>query len=516
MRNFQEILVREKKRQEIIGKLHQLFRPRPGQVIMGRQNFSRNTTRNWFQYGRDSGKSFGGAYCKIRYCATHPKSYGISVFPERSQGQKTLWDSGYLHDKIPREFWLNGKEEDTFNKTELLIKLENGSRMQIFGADSPDTTLRGPKPDFCNFDEFRDFRPGVYDVMEANLIGKVLNILSTPPDQEGEYTELLEMFKGEIKAGNPEFFFAEIPTFEACEDYAPGGSKHAALMRIKARLIKRGELALWRREYEAKFVPGGVGAVFKVYRTNKRHIERDPKFLAQLLKGVWNSLGLYCICDPSQNGTFAVLYVVHDRAAGRMIIMGEEAVNDNAETGSLMMWDRMKKGCGKIYPSLLRWKFYYDEAAAWFYNDLERHGVFTENPDLTFEPTQKSLIDKNEQMSFIKDIFAERGRVLISRECEQCIKQIENYVTNKKGEYHKDQPDDFIDCFRYFLQASNFEPFEVSEEEIQDDLEPEGLEARVRARESAEKALTGDMDYPEGSPDDGGEDDYPFEDSEYY
>lgn len=509
------VIAREAEKQNRIASLHELFSPEPGQKIMGRQIFSAKTKRNFFQFGRDSGKSFGSAYCTVRYALTHPKSYAVTVFPERSQGQKTLWDSGYLRDKIPQKYWLNQNEDQAFNKTELLAKLDNGSRIQIFGSDSPDTVLRGPKPDFCTFDEFRDFRAGVYDIMEANLLGKILNIVSTPPDTEGEYTMLVEMFKEEIKAGNPDFFYLELPTYVASSRYAPGGPLHEDLMGVKRRLERRGESALWLREYEAKFIPGGVGSVFKKYQSNKRHIERAPSFLKELLKGKSNSLSWYCIADPSQNGTFAVIYAAIDRSAGVIYVLGEEAVSDNADTGSLDMWERMKRGMSRFHPFLNRWHVVYDEAAAWFYNDLERHGVF-EREEFNVEPTHKSLSDKTEQMSLLKDIFATRGRIYISRECEKCIHQIENYVTNKKGEYHKDQPDDFIDDLRYLLAASQFEPFELPDDEIEDDLEDTSLAARIKNRQDREKVMTGEMDEYQTDNEEGDEDSFPYEDGGFY
>lgn len=504
-RTTASVLGKEYERQYRISKINELFKPEPAQLIMGRQIFSVGTRRNWFQLGRDTGKSYGEAYCVVRYCATTPRAYGVVVFPERGQGQKTLWDSCYLRDRIPPEFWLEGDEDKTFNKTELMVRLDNGSRIQIFGADSPDTTLRGPKPDFCNFDEYRDFRPGVYDIMEANLIGKILNIFSTPPDTEGEYTQMMEMFKGEIRAGNKEYFYMELPTYEGSSRYAKGGPKHEELMRLKQRLIKRGEAALWKREYEAKFVKGGVGAVFRKYQANKRHIERDPSFLLEMLKGKRGRLSWWCVADPSQNGTFAVIYAAIDRAAGQLIILDETAISDNSQTGSLQMWSRMKAKMSEWNPNLARWNVVYDEAAAWFYNDLDRHGVFAEGVDYQVNPTQKSLSDKTEQMSFLKELFSSRNRVFISRKCSSLISEIENYVTNKKGEYHKEQKDDFIDDLRYLIAASGFEPLELTEEEVEEDLEPSSLSARLEARQKKELAMTGDMDYQEGEE---GEDDY--------
>lgn len=509
-------LTRELVKQERISRLHELFKPEPGQILMGKQIFSAGTTRNWFQFGRDSGKSYGLSYCQVRYAVTVPKSYCIAVFPERSQGQKTLWDSEYLQEKIPREYLLGGDPDKAFNKTELLIRLDNGSRLQIFGADSPNTILRGPKPDFCNFDEFRDFRPGVYDVMEANLIGKVLNIGSTPPDTEGEYTELSKMFKEEMLTNKEEFFYMELPSYVASSRYAPGGPKHEALMGIKRRLEKRGESARWKREYMAIFVPGGVGSVFKKYQTNKRHIERDHSFLLQLIKGKKDKLTWYCIADPSQNGCFAVIYVAIDRAAGVIYILGEEGVDDNSDTGSLDMWERMKTGMRAFNSNLSTWHIVYDEAAAWFYNDLERHGVFESEGDYSVEPTHKSLADKSEQMSLLKDIFAQRGKILISRNCPKVIHQVENYVTNKKGEYHKDQPDDFIDDLRYLLSASDFQPFELTDDEVEEDLEPRSLTEILKKRGNEDNAMTGDLNSYGNDDEDDGSDQFPFDDNGYY
>lgn len=504
------------RQQDILDELHQLFKPEPGQIIMGRQVFSEKTIRNWFQFGRDSGKSYGGAYIAVRYAALNARKYAVHVFPERNQGQKALWDSGYLRDKIPKSLWLDGDEDRTFNKSELLVRLNNGSRIQIFGADAPDTILRGPKPDLCNFDEFRDFRAGVYDIMEANLIGKILNIISTPPDQKGEYTELVEMFKEEIKAGNRHFFYQELPTYVASSRYAPGGPLHEHLMGIKKRLYKRGEQALWQREYEAKFRPGGVGAVFKKYHSNKRQIERDLSFLKLIVKEKGSRLDWHCVCDPSQNGTFAVLYAAVDREAGCIYVFGEEAVSDNSETGSLDMWARMCRGMDALFPYPSRWKVTYDEEAAWFYNDLDRHGLLNNDNVPEVGPTHKSLIDKNEQMSFMKDLFASRGRVYIARSCEKLIHQIENYVTNKKGEYHKDQPDDFIDTFRYLIAACDFQPFEVPSDVVEEEGEPTTHEGRMKQLRSLENVMTGDLD---GVPDDNnplGDDEFPYDQGEFY
>src|SRR5437870_8422339 len=100
LKAYMAALLQESQTQDRIARLHELFTPEPGQIIMGRQIFSEGTMRNWFQFGRDAGKSFGLSYCKVRYATIVPHSYCVTVFPERTQGQKTLWDSGYLEAKI--------------------------------------------------------------------------------------------------------------------------------------------------------------------------------------------------------------------------------------------------------------------------------------------------------------------------------------------------------------------------------------------------------------------------------
>lgn len=433
----------------------------------------------------------GGGYIASRFAATVPKSYTTIVFPERAQGQKISWDSGYIKDRIHPDFYVNDSYDLTFNKSELLITLDNKSRIQILGSDNPDS-LRGIKPDLCIFDEFRDFKSNAYDIMEANLMGKILLILSTPPDAEGSYTEVLQMFMEEIQSRNKKFRMIRLPT-EANPLYAEGGPKRDDLMRVKRRLIKKGQIAFYRREYEAVFVPGGAGSVFKKYQTNKRHIERASSFLRDLVKPDRHKLRWHCIADPSQNGCFAVIWAAINPQTGQIYVFRALGERDNANTGASEMWARMCKGMEELYPYPERWVVTYDEAAAWFYNDIERQKLMG---SYLLEPTHKRLGDKNEEMSMLKELFASRGRIFISRdECEELISEVQNYNTNKKGQYHKDQADDFVDCLRYLLQASEYEPLEDDSLENSEGTLQETVSQRIKAMEAEEKALTGDMDY---------------------
>ncbi len=489
---YSSIIELERERAKRLARIHEGFTPHLGQLMIGKPIFSQGANRVFGQCGRDLGKSMGGGYFAARFAATFPKTYTTVIFPERAQGQKISWDSGYIKDRVHQEFFVDGDPEKTFNKSELLITLDNKSRIQILGSDNPDS-LRGLKPDFCIFDEFRDFKSDVYNIMEANLLGKILLILTTPADVEGFYTELLQMFQDEIKANNKKYRLIQLPT-ETNPLYAEGGPRRDELMSVKKRLIKSGQLAFWRREYEAVFIPGGAGSVFKKYQSNKKNIERNSDFLKNLIAPDKHVLRYFCIADPSQNGCFAVIWAAINPRSGQIYIFRAHGERDNENTGAPEMWKVMKRGMLEIYPYPERWVSVYDEAAAWFFNDLNRHKLIKEED--TLEPTQKRLGDKNEEMSLLKDMFSDRGRIFISRDqCQELISEVQNYNTDKKGKYHKNQGDDFIDCLRYLLQASEFEPLEDDSQVSEDDPLYETASQRIKNKEGEERALTGDMDY---------------------
>jgi hypothetical protein len=216
---------------------------------------------------------------------------------------------------------------------------------------------------------------------------------------------------------------------------------------------KRGEEATFLREYMAKYIPGGAAAVFPTFGINKKkivmpygnitaHIERDKK-----------KLDWYAIFDPGASTTFAVLFAAINRHTGQIFILDEIYERDPMHMGSLQIWDRANEIKRRLFDRLDRWNNCYDEAAAWFVNDLMRHGV---DADQNIYPTLKSHRDKAMDLSMWRELFSTNGKTLIAERCQACISEIENYTTDEKGNLAKHK-DHLIDCMRYLLAAADFD-----------------------------------------------------------
>lgn len=448
------------------------------------------------QCGRSWGKSYFAAYCAIRVALTNRCARVYIVLPERTQAMEVFWASGYLKNMIPPQYLVgNGEDDEAFNKSELRVSFSNFSFVKLLGADNPDS-LRGPKPHFVVFDEFRDFKSAAFDIMEPNLSANdaTLLICSTPPNHEGSYTALRTFFMDEMANGNRTFHYMELPT-ETNPHFPP-----TRLASTKAMLEKRGEHAVWLREYMAQFIPGGANSVFPKFITNKRHIMRDPEFLDTLLTPDKRKLDWYVLFDPAQNSTFAVLFAAINRRSGQVYILDEIYEQDRMNTGSLDIWKRAYEIKMRLYPYEDRWKHIYDEQASWFYNDLDRYGVLNES--VILEATQKKTRDKTTDMSLLKDLFATRGRIFISRKCKMTVWEVENYATSDDGEFIKKR-DHEIDNLRYLIAASEYEPNELNEDAYTDELDEHGLPAKRRTPTFAElfkrandedSFATGDMD----------------------
>ena len=125
--------------------------------------------------GRRSGKTFMLAW-KLFYQATQtPKMTLWYIAPTYKQAKNILWEM--LGEIIPKSV-ISKK-----NETELKITLVNGSKIEVKGADNPDS-LRGIKIDFCAIDEcaFIDKWDTVWKVIRPTLVDSVAKVwfVSTP------------------------------------------------------------------------------------------------------------------------------------------------------------------------------------------------------------------------------------------------------------------------------------------------------------------------------------------------
>lgn len=94
------------------------------------------------------------------------------------------------------------------------------------------------------------------------------------------------------------------------------------------------------------------------------------------------------------------------------------------------------------------WNICYDEAAAWFANEIATQ--FGEG----MTPSKKASINKDEGVSLFRDQLGIPNCWFAATEARMFIYEIENYRTNDKGEYPK-TGDHCLDGYRYLIEFAS-------------------------------------------------------------
>ena len=113
--------------------------------------------------GRRLGKSVG-AMREMCFFARNPNKVIFYIAPTYRMCKSIMWEQ--LKEQLHKLRWVK-----KINETELTIRLVNGSKIVLAGADNPDR-LRGVFCDFVVFDEFADMDPDVWTVMRPALADK--------------------------------------------------------------------------------------------------------------------------------------------------------------------------------------------------------------------------------------------------------------------------------------------------------------------------------------------------------
>lgn len=443
------IEVIEDTEEDIIKALEDTFTPHDGQKKVDKYIFEDGRKRGFVQWGRDAGKSVGSSYLTCKNALIKKSTKNYIVLPEKTQGMEVMWASGNLRDRIPRKYIKDSSlgNRKAVIKNELRIELWNGSFIKLLGADDPDS-LRGIKPDWCVYDEYRDFKSDVYWIMEANLLAKgcVLLICSTPPDVTGHYSELREFFIEESKKKNSNYFYLEMPTH-----INPHMDKDE-LEAIKRRLYSHGQARTWEREYLAKFIPGGAASIFPMFTDKKEDIVRPHHLLMELINNKKDEWEFWAMFDPATSSTFGALFVAYNRFRGQVITLDEIYERDRTKTSPIDIWDTANGIKREFLPDLGRWENVYDEHESWFYNALERHEILL--PSEVVVPTQKQSRNIEEDLSIIKDLMLLENKYFISDRCKNLIEEYESYHTDKTGKIVR-KKNHLIDCKRYFIAAAD-------------------------------------------------------------
>lgn len=418
---------------EVLSRLHAQWKPHPGQVKIGKALFGEGKRYIFVQCGRKWGKSEFLIYTLTRWAMCNSGAQCYYFAPFQKQAREIIWQRLRLF--IPKD-WI--KDE---NKTEGRITFHNDSFIKIDGSDNYEA-FRGITPDIVAYDEFKDFKPEFHVAMEPNLGPKraPLIVVGTPPDIEGQYTQLAEEFRADKEMG----FWIEAPSHENPHNDT------TALEKMQKKLIERGEPDTWEREYLGRFVKGGARSIFPMLN-RARHIVDQTALRREWAKEL-NRLQWFMIADPGTTSVFGVLIAsIHPYT--RKIVIWDEVYETNAAfTTTGQIWPIISNKAALVNPFALpnssEWFRIYDEAAAWFnMESIDRYGV-------GWAPTQKAASPKEVGLSLIKDLLL-NDAVQISSSCQKLIWEMENYALDQNGRIPK-KHDHLIDCFRYMLHAANY------------------------------------------------------------
>ena len=433
-----------------------------GQIQVAQDYFIKGRELIMSQWGRNGGKTEGALYIATVAALLTDAFQVMIITPQLKQGKKIYWSR--LSYYPPPQY------VEARNVSELQMKFLNGSTITIDGCDNYDA-LRGVKPNLVIYDEFQDHSKEFHlEVMQPNLLGKgsSLIVFGTPPKKRSayyvEFCENLEKrIKEERETANVTASYHEFPT-----SINPRISMER-LMRIRKELIESGNEVIWMREYEGKRAFGGEDVVFPkwmpVSSGEAGHIRKHAVLLSYL-EHDRSKLKWYTICDPGTSTCFAVLFICYNKFTQQIFILDEIYEKDRKRTDSRQMWERIRKKESELYPNSQQtdWIRVYDEAAAWFYNEI---AAMHRGQRLNMFPSQKQSSNEETDISKIKMAMAQPGAFCVSDRCYWLRWEIESYVTvfNKNGDaVYQDTNNHLIDCLKYFMQISNWSLMEKAEE----------------------------------------------------
>lgn len=439
--------------------LHSKIKLHDGQIILKQKLFADNVKLIWVQCGRNFGKTTFACYAGVRWMMLNPGHQVFLIGPEKTQMNEIVWHSGMLEGMVPESYYMNS-DSQTFFKQESRARLKNGSFMKVDGADNP-RSLRGIKGHLYLLDEFQDWKEDSWNAIEPNFAANDAPVIitGTPPDKECFYTELRRYVLQRISMGDRSYFYIERPT--STNPFID----RAWLAKKEQHLKDTGQYAIWLREYMAKFIPGGAAAVFPTFHNYKNLIVKSRQTILDMIHRDKRKLEYFAIYDPGTTTCFAVLFGAVNKYTSQIFILDEMYVRDSSLASTGQVWP-LSVAKMEQYMEYDRWEKVYDEAGAWFVNEVSSQFGISD-----FQKTTKYHRDKNADISHIRDIIGKRGALNIAEECKNLVHEIENYVTNERGEIVK-KKDHLIDGLRYLLAASNFSLLE-------DDSEP-SREERLR------------------------------------
>jgi len=429
---------------QIIGDLHQNWQPHSGQLEIGKKLISGDIQTLFIQCGRKWGKTEFAMYMLWRHALLNPGSACYYVTPTMTHGRKLVWTDPRLSS------FGDVKYIKKINSNEMIVYFKNGSFIQVIGSENFQGA-NGLRPSFLVYDEFCEFHHRFHETMNPNRIvyNCPLVIIGTPPMQDSLNREQYIMYADECKESEDCLWIRQT-------SYSNPHIDAKELDKEKARIIARGEDYIWYSQYEALITAGGANVVFPMLK-KEDHVFSHEIIHKEIFRDL-NKLEWYCISDPGTTTVMAFLFIAVNPYTKKIYILDEMYEKGPQNTSVRVALPKALQKAKSLYPRGDfgdDWYKTYDEAAAWFCNEvMNQYGLY-------FSPTAKLHNRKEEGISLIKDILIHKV-IMISDRCEKLFWEMTNYVADENGKFPK-KNDHLIDCFRYFLAAANYNMVSVME-----------------------------------------------------
>lgn len=442
---------------EIYALLNRAWTPHKGQQIVGQSVFNSPASMVYVQCGRKFGKSELACYCCWVYALTHPGAEVYYLAPLTKQAKELVWYNNRIQTCNTYGSWwipaveklLGGPVKVLFHESRIV--LPNGSFIKVDGSDNYDSQ-RGLKPDFIVADEYATFKSRWLPTVKPNMLvkqGKILFITTPPLTPNHSYDLALEC-ELKHKAGNPKFFYLNLPT--SCNDRLPHLQEE--LIEEKERLFAQGKQNEWYREYEAKFVANNEYAI--IPQLNRETVVPYEKLVEEIknCRSNWDFCSdpeIFVTLDPSNTTIFSALIGVSAIKQGKLYVLDtfcegnteKTAVKDFMEVLKLRL-DKIKEdtGLSKVY-------FMHNSKTNWISNDLfELSGVVS-------DPSPKEYADPLYGISTIKDAL-QLNRLYVSDKCGNLVKSSELYIRDEETGQVPVKPVPDINCLRFLIAATGF------------------------------------------------------------
>lgn len=428
---------------QIINDLHANWQPHNGQLEAGKALISGKVDTLFLQCGRKFGKTEFAIYMLWRHALLNPGSACYYVTPEMTHGRKLVWTDPRLLN------FGNSKYIKNINNNEMIVRFKNGSFIQILGSENF-AAANGLRPSFLVYDEYCEFHPRFHETMAPNraVFNCPLLIIGTPPLQDSRNKEQYISYAEECEKNKKGMWITKT-------SYENPHVDKEWLDEEKQRLFSRGEEYLWFSQYEAKLTAGGAHVIFPML--SDKHIIDHDKLMEEIRRDS-HKLEWYCVSDPGTTTVMGFLFCAINPYSKKIYIMDEIYEKRPEFTSVQKVMPIVLSKAKRLSPSLGfddDWIKVYDEAAAWFANEvLQQYGF-------GFQPTLKAHNKKENGISLIKDILI-HNVVAISSNCKHLVKEMSNYVADEQGKIPKVN-DHLIDCFRYFLAASYYSMVQIKE-----------------------------------------------------